>query len=849
MNVEELERYGIPLQIIRILKERGIHKLYKYQEKAILDGILNLKDSFIISVPTAGGKTLLAELAAIKYLIENNDKIVLYISPLKSLAKEKYETFKVYERFGIRVAISTGDYDSRDEWLGNYNIIITTIEKADSLLRHEASWLKRLGLVIIDEIHIINDKDRGPTLEILIMKLKEMYKPIIIALSATIPNDYELASWLSAKLIRDNFRPVPLKEGVLYNYRIYFVDEEKPLRKIFNDELFDATIDTILSGGQCLIFVNSRNQAENLAEKLSGIIRKYLKIDEKYKLLELSNKILNILEEPTDTCKKLASCVRGGVAFHHAGLLSKHREIIEEYFRNRVLKVIVATPTLASGVNLPARRVIVRDVIRYNKGRIEYLPVFEVKQMFGRCLTSDCLIKTNFGDLSVKEIINNFKDIKFLSFNFLKNKFEYVKPICYTKRETNKLIFIETKSTSISLTEEHPILCYNNGLIWKYSKDIKIGDRIVTYNKNCLKYDEVLNIKVINSKDYVYDFVLTRNHNFVANDIIVHNSGRPGYDEYGESILIAKSKNGMKELFKRYILSEPEKVFSKLSMERNLRFHILGLISSGIVKDEESLINFLKKSFYYFQSKRIDFEERVKDIIEFLIENDLIENDERFRVTNFGKRVVELYIDPETAVLFKNSLSMNKRNKEIFYIYTISKAYEMPKIPVKTSDIEFLEEFMENFGEDLYVENEDYEEILEYVKISSMIYDWINEKRENYILNKYGIAPGDFRARIEIAEWLCYCLKEISKILKNNDEKFLERLLYRIKFGVKEELLELIKIEGVGRVRARTLYKFGIRNPEDILNIGVEKLKRILGEKLGEKIYKNTLELINKMKT
>ena len=842
MIIDELYKYGIPLQIINELKSRGIHKLYDYQRKAIEEGILNLKDSYVISAPTASGKTLLAELLSIKFLIENPDKKVLYITPLKSLAKEKYETFKIYEKYGIKVAISTGDYDSSDEWLENYNIIITTIEKADSLLRHNAKWLKDVKLVIIDEIHIINDKDRGPTLEMLIVKLKKIYKPLFLALSATIPNDFEISNWLGSKLIKDTYRPVPLKEGVFFNYKIYFKDCIKSVRKFYGEEICDIVIDTILSGGQCLIFVNSRNQAENVALKISETLKKFLKLDEKRKLIEISNEILNLLEEPTDTCKKLSACIKGGVAFHHAGLLPKHRELIEKYFRERILKVIVATPTLAAGVNLPARRVIVKDYTRYEKGRIVYLPIFEVKQMFGRCLPEDVYVKTNLGEISIKDVIENINRVKILSYNFLKNSFEFVIPIGYTYRRVNSLIEISTEDSRIILTEDHPILCYDGNLRWKPAGRLSEGDIIVKYDDG-LCFDIVKNIRRIFKEEYVYDIILLRNHNFTANDILVHNSGRPGFDEYGEAFLIAKTKKSKEELFKRYILSDPERVTSKLSIEKNLRFHILGLVSSGIANDKESLINILKETFYYFQTRRIDFEDKIEKILNFFIKNNLVIFRNKFYVTDFGKRVVELYIDPETAVLFKKSLSMKKKNREIFYLYTISKVYEMPKIPVKVSEIESIEEFAEKFGDDLYVENESYEEFLENVKITSMLYDWINETKENIILNKYNIAPGDFVSRIEIAEWLCYCLKEIARVVKSQEEQFLSILLERIKYGVKEELINLVRVEGIGRVRARLLYKFGIKSVNDIINVGMERLKKILGEKLGEKIYKNSLKI------
>ena len=846
-EIEILKNYGIPENIIFEFKKRGIEYLYDYQFEAIEKGLLNLKESFVISAPTASGKTLLAELLIIKYLIEYPDKKALYITPLKSLAKEKYELFKSYEKFGLNVAISTGDYDSSDEWLGNYDIIITTIEKADSLMRHNSSWLKDVGVTIVDEIHLINDRDRGATLEILIVKLKRTYNPLLLALSATIPNDNEIAEWLGAKLVRSNFRPIKLREGVLYNHIVYFLDGEKRIKKFYGDEVLDAVLDTIKEDGQCLIFVNSRNAAENLAIKLSNVMKKHLKPEDKRTLLKISREILKILEEPTDTCKKLSSCIAGGVSFHHAGLLSKHREFVEKYFRDRIIKVIVATPTLAAGVNLPARRVIVRDYVRYDKRGLSYLPVFEVKQMFGRCLVEDTIIKTNLGFLTINEILRRFDDIYFISYNFKKKKFEPVKPIYFTKRIEKRLLSIKLKNTEITLTEDHPILSYSQGLLWKEARDLKPGDYVIIYDRGKILKEEILHVYNFSTNCYVYDFYLERNHNFIANNFLVHNSGRPEYDEIGEAFLIAKSKNSMKELIRRYIISSPEKIESKLAIERNLRFHILGLIASEMVNDIDTLINILKDTFYYYQYRRIDFEEKIYEIIEFLVKNNLIKvKDNEMKSTPIGKRVVELYIDPETATMFITSLHRQKRNKDFFYIFTISKSYEMPKLTIKLSEKEIYEEMLEKYSDDIFVgEHDTYENILECLKISSIILDWINEYKENYILQKHNIAPGDLRSRIDVAEWLVYCLRELSKLIKRDEFNYLDRLMKRIKYGVKEELLDLVRLEGIGRVRARFLFKIGIRSVDDIVKIGKSKMKKILGEKVGEQIYLKALEIYN----
>ncbi len=380
MNVDELLNYGIPERAIEILKREKIEKLYPHQEDAIKKGLLDLKKNFLISVPTASGKTLLAELLSLKSVILRGGK-VLYVVPLRALASEKFKEYKKYEDLGVKVAVSTGDYDSSDPWLKDYHIIITTSEKADSLLRHKASWLNEVNLLVVDEIHLLNDPQRGATLEILIAKLKKLVDPLILGLSATVKNSEEIASWLNAVLIKSDFRPVKLREGVFLKGRIYYKDGG--VEEVTSEDYREFVLNYVKSGAQALIFVNRRKDSQNLAFKLS----RKMKLDRKMsiELKRLAEEVLSVLSEPTEICRMLASCIERGVAFHNAGLANEQREIVEEAFRNNLIKIVVATPTLAAGVNLPARLVLIRDYKRYdtNLGYV-YMPVMEIKQMLGR---------------------------------------------------------------------------------------------------------------------------------------------------------------------------------------------------------------------------------------------------------------------------------------------------------------------------------------------------------------------------------------------------------------------------------------------------------------------------------
>jgi helicase len=219
MNLSELQK-KIPDKLFDILSKE-ITELRPCQEKAIKQGLLK-GQSLLVCTPTASGKTLIAELAAMKNILEGEGKAI-YIVPLKALATEKYKEFTKKYGTHCKINLSIGDLDKEDRYLEKNDLIIATAEKLDSLIRHHSPWLKQVKTVIVDEIHLLNDPGRGPTLEILITILKQLLPKIqLIALSATIGNPEELAEWLNAKLIKDDWRPVELRKGIMYDGQIEF---------------------------------------------------------------------------------------------------------------------------------------------------------------------------------------------------------------------------------------------------------------------------------------------------------------------------------------------------------------------------------------------------------------------------------------------------------------------------------------------------------------------------------------------------------------------------------------------------------------------------------------------------
>lgn len=202
---------SLPLPLYFKEKYASYSALTPIQEKALSAGLLKGK-SLLVCAPTASGKTLVATMAISAILGKGK---AIYIVPLKALAKEKCKEYqRLVENTGYKAIMSTSDIDSDSGYLANYDLLILTSEKLDSLLRHRISWLSEVKTVVIDEIHLLNDASRGPTVEVIITLLKMLIRPQLIGLSATIGNPGELAAWLGATLVEDDWRPVELKQGI-----------------------------------------------------------------------------------------------------------------------------------------------------------------------------------------------------------------------------------------------------------------------------------------------------------------------------------------------------------------------------------------------------------------------------------------------------------------------------------------------------------------------------------------------------------------------------------------------------------------------------------------------------------
>jgi ATP-dependent DNA helicase len=686
---------GLDPRIVDILKKQGIEELYPPQVDAIGPALLG--ENLVLAIPTASGKSLVAYLAILASALRGGK--ALYIVPLRALAAEKYEDLKEFEELGIKVGISVGDYDSIDPSLEKFDVIVATSERADSLLRHRINWLQALTVVVADEVHLINDADRGPTLEITLAKLRQVNpKAQVLALSATIKNSDQLAKWLEAEHIKSDWRPVPLKEGVYHDGLVHFVDQSVQEVKKGEDDMSGLVTDIMASGGQALIFVSTRRSTEALAKAVGSRIRNELDGKGRDYLKKVAANLSAGQDEPTSMGARLARCIENGVAFHNAGLTNPQRSIVEKEFKKGRLAAIVATPTLASGINLPARRVVIRDLNRYDVNfGLSPIPVLEIKQMCGR-------------------------------------------------------------------------------------------------------------------------------------------AGRPKYDKYGEAILFAKDIDEIDDLMDEYFRSEPEAIESKLGSEPALRMHVLASIATGHVGTEEDLFSFFNRTFFAFSGDIYAIHGKIREVLDFLEKEDFIGRRDGFlKPTFFGKRTSDLYIDPLSAVKMRDALRKS-RDDPIFHLWTICTTPDMPKLYLRRGDYAWVEQKIEEAEFTFPVE--DYDFFLAEVKTASLLDEWTAERTEDEVTKKFGIGPGDVRRMTDQAEWLLYSMGELGRIFNKKKVRALTRLTIQVQYGVKEELLELISLRGVGRVRGRALYQRGFKTLKDLQKANPNDLSRIptIGSNLAIKI-------------
>lgn len=492
-----------------------------------------------------------------------------------------------------------------------------------------------------------------------------------------------------------------------------------------NNNALNIALDTIHMNKQALLFANSKRSAERAAEDIA------IKVKHSSPHLSLlAQKALKALPRPTKQCRRLALCLRKGVAFHHAGLHPSQRELIEDAFREGKIRIIACTPTLAAGLDLPAFRTIIKDLRRYtgNQG-MQYIPVLEYLQMAGR-------------------------------------------------------------------------------------------------------------------------------------------AGRPGKEEYGEAICIAASEPDKEDIYERYVCGVPEDIYSKLAVEPVLRTYLLSLIATKFVNDKKSILDFFSRTFWAHQFKDMKRLEAIIDRMlhlldsfefirfrsdDFVSADDL--SDEKITATPLGRRVAELYLDPLTAHKMIECLrKVSSGNvSDYSFIHMVASQSEMrPFLKVRTREWDDYQDKLSEYTSKLLIDepsiyDEEYGLFMDAFKTSLFIEGWADEKDEEFLLEEFDIRPGEIRSKLDRADWLLYASVELTKMLhfKNIITK-LNRTRMRLKYGVKEELLALLRLKNVGRVRARKLFDSGIRDLGDVKKADPIRLSKLVGKRIALDIKDQVGESVKK---
>ncbi|MEG3057370.1 MAG: helicase-related protein [Methanoculleus sp.] len=401
--------------------------------------------------------------------------------------------------------------------------------------------------------------------------------------------------------------------------------------------------------------------------------------------------------------KILAACVAQGAAFHHAGLAREERQIVEAGFREGAIKVIASTPTLAAGLNLPARRVIIRDYLRFNAGEgMVPIPVREYRQMAGR-------------------------------------------------------------------------------------------------------------------------------------------AGRPHLDPYGEAILIAKSEEMVEGLFDHYIRAPTEDVRSQCASEAVLCTHILSLITTGFARERGEVLRFMDGTFYAHCGENPRALSRAVDrALEFLRESEMItEVGEWLEPTEYGSLVSRLYVDPRSAEVIVNAMIGRKEYTDIGLLQMLCSTPDMLTLYVRKNDMYLLDRFLADHRDELWMEipwdaGAEFDRSL---KTALLLSDWADEVGEDTICERYNVGPGDIYGMVEGIAWLIHASRHLARLFAPHLAGPIEEMELRAKYGIRRELLPLIRLRGIGRVRARRLFNNAMGSVEALRAAGPEKVGRVIGEKIAAQVF------------
>ena len=804
----------LPQRLLDFLgQEWGIERLHPPQAEA-MPSILSGRNT-LVAIPTASGKSLLAYLGMMKRLSEGHERSkAIYIVPLKALAMEKFEDLSaIGKAMGYDVGLGIGDATSEAKNIKECNILVCTSEKLDSLLRHQPELVADLCCVVADEFHLMNDGTRGPTLEINLTRLRHI-KPDaqLIALSATVGNAPQLAEWLDATLVQSDWRPVALEYATFHDFHVEPRKIQSPgddasvaplgaprrLEGLKSHPVWSVVSDGLDQASQVLMFVGTRRSAQSEATNLAKRVKKRLTVEDPDRLKRLEDLANGLTgRSQSNLAEQLASCLAGGVGFHHAGLTHAQRKEVESAFKQGLLVALTATPTLAAGVNLPARRVLVRDLKRWDDGMSRPLPVMEVHQMLGRAgrpkydTRGEAWVYCKGTD--GWEVADAVADRYFFG----------------------PIEDITSKLASEPAMRMHLLASIaTGGLLHK-------GDLEHFFMSTFLGATmprHQLNERLTTMLDWLVEERFVR---------------RCGHDEH----FTPRAGNALSD-------SEEESWDDSIPVWASS-----ASVTAGVAWAPPSTPSPRPPSAHglptFGFSSASNLRQHPHGVEAVAVDGPSM----RYEATAMGERVTQLYLDPLSASILRRGLRRAVRRMvrgdapvTDFGLLHLSVATpDFTSLWAKTADMEMNSPtwLKANASEDeLLIEPGYAEAMLSDVKSAWMIEEWTEETTLRELERRLDVSPGDVHHRVDLMGWL---LAGAQHVLLTDDVfaeehipvvssivQQLSVLQQRVRHGCKPDLLNLVNIRHVGRQRARELAAMGLREPKDVLHMSSKQRESLL---------------------
>lgn len=842
--ITDVSALGMPKEFSDFLQNQwGITNLHPPQAEAA-SSILSGRNT-LVAIPTASGKSLLAYMAMVQRLSEGHKQSkAIYIVPLKALAMEKYEDLsQIAKAMDLKIGLGIGDATAEAKNIDDCNILVCTSEKLDSLLRHKAELVTNLTCVIADEFHLMNDSTRGPTLEINLTRLRHIRPDAqLIALSATVGNCQALADWLDADLVQSDWRPVALEYATFHDFHVEprkiqssntnhdpsELSTPRTLEGLKSHPVWSVVSDGLDTKSQVLMFVGTRRSAQSEAKNLAKRVRKRL-LKEDPERLERLQEVADRLEgrSQSSLAEQLVHSMSGGVGFHHAGLTSGQRKEVEKAFKSGLLVALTATPTLAAGVNLPARRVLVRDLKRWDDGMSRPLPVMEVRQMLGRAgrpkydTRGEAWVYCKGTD--GWEVADSVSDRYF---------FGPIEDI--TSKLANEPAMRMHLLASIA----------TGGLVHKGSIEHFFSSTFLGSTMAPSQLRERLNTML----DWLVEERFVRkvgvDEHFTAH-WLNNNLDSQGEEAWDDS-LPAWATPAQETVGVQWSASPIAAPKSNSHRSAHLNPSLgfapatsLGNTGGWVQPSAEEPHNM------------------------------------KYQATQMGERVTQLYLDPLSASILRTGLRravrrMVRADRPVTDFGLLHLAVTTPdfnSLWAKTADMEANSPVWlkaNSTEEELLVEPGYAEAMLSNVKSAWMVEEWTEEATIRDLESRLDVSPGDVHHRVDLMGWLLAGAQHVlmaDDVFSDEHMHIISEIVQqisvlqqRVRHGCKPDLLQLVNIRHVGRQRAREMASLGLRQPNDVAAMSSKTKNALLslrgwGPMLLDKIVLEVERVLRKSST